>query len=289
MSSSTQDVRSTHKTEHAEIVLLGDASRHGVVGFNQEGRDLNLVREPYFHLNVYRFMDKGRLMAIARDQPFQTEHAPSGMTLRWQATQEHPAELTAEYRVSDPATVDVHLTSQTLEPLQGYEVYLSSYFDFSMDPYMVIPSLPGKEDDGDQILLKVCHNPLINRYYVVFPRDAQAAALRFDGRWINPDTGKIIAHWVTGPVFSHPIVLMARADEYVVQMVDPDSCIGIGTTYSGDPDDNIVKHNALYLSLFGRDTDTGTRQTARIRQILCSGKPTVDELLHLYHEFLKSA
>ncbi len=289
MSSSTQDVRLTHKTQQAEIILQGDATRHGVVGLRQPGNELNLVREPYFHLNVYRFMDRGRLMAIARDQPFQTEHTSSGMTLRWQATQEHPAELTAEYRVSDPATVDVHLTSQTLQPLKAYEVYLSSYFDFSMDPYIVIPSLPGKVEDGDQILLKLEHNDLINRHYLVFPRDSRSAALRFDGRWLDSNSGKVIAHWVSGPAFSHPIVVMSHGDAFVVQMVDPQSCIGIGTTYSGDPNDNIVKHNALYLSLFGNDTVAGTRQSARIRQVLCSGQPTVEHLIQLYRQFIAAA
>lgn len=275
-----------HETSEASITLMGSAARHGVTALFPRGSQLNLVREPYFSLNVYRFMDKGRLMAISRDEPFETERTPNGMILRWQATAAHPAELVAEYHVVGPGTVDVHLTSTTNEALSAYEVYLSSYFDFSMDPYIVAPSLPGKKEKADQRLLKLTDNPLIHGHYLVFPADSRGAALRFDGRWIDPATGRSIAPWVSGPFLAYPITLMANEEFTVVQMVDPDSWLGIGTTYSGDPDDNIVRHNALYISLFGNDTEAGTQQSARIRQVFRKGLPTVEELLEMYDEFV---
>lgn len=284
----SQELRWTHTTDSTRIVLQGEPTRHGVVSLCHNNSDVDLVREPYFALNFYRFMDQGRLMAVARDEPFQAEGTADGMTLRWQATADHPAELVADYRISGPDTIDLHVTSKTLAPLKAYEVYLSSYFDFSMDPYIVIPKEWNKSDNSDQLLLKLIDHPLIHSHYLVFPRNSRAAAQRFDGRWINPSTGKLIAPWISGPMLSHPIVIMARENEYVVQMIDPDSWLAIGTTYSGQPDDNIVRHNALYLSLFGDDTEADTVQTARIRQVLCSGTPSIENALALYEQFLVS-
>ena len=65
-----------------EVVLRADAKRHGLVCLRRQGSELNLVRQPYFSLNVYRFMSAGTLMAIAHDEPFEAEARPGGVTLR---------------------------------------------------------------------------------------------------------------------------------------------------------------------------------------------------------------
>lgn len=288
MSSGLAPTERVHDTELAQLTLLGERSKHGVVDFRQHGSGLNLVRQPYYQLNVYRFMDQGRLMAIARDEPFETKINEDGMTLKWQATDDHPAELDVEYRVSDPAIIDLFLTSRTLQPLRNYEVYLSSYFDFSMDPYIVLPDFRGKTERADQRIAKLVDNEIVHSHYLVFPKDERSATLRMDGRWNDPSTGKTIAYWVTGPSPAFPIVFMARDKEYIVQMIDPKSWFNIGTTYAGHPWDDIVRHNALYISLFGHDTEANTRQTARIRQVLCKGEPTLEHLFKLYDDFLST-
>lgn len=269
-----------------EVVLRADARRHGLVCLRRRGSELNLVRQPYFSLNVYRFMSAGKLMAIARDEPFEVEVRPDGVTLRWQATVAHPARLTAEYAVRDEGTVDVTLTSEVEARLEGYEVYLSSYFDFALEPYAVLPSWPGRTGAGDQRLVKLVDSPLIHGNYLVFPRDSRAASQRFDGRWIDAKTGKLIAPWVSGPFYGRPAAVMARPGEYVVQMADPTSCIGIGTTYAGSLEDSIVRHNALYFSFFGEDVTPGARQVARMRQCVRAGEPTIEDVLALYDAFV---
>lgn len=276
---------SLHVRGH-EVALRADGEKHGIVAIRAGADSVNLVREPYFALNVYRFMCAGKLMAYARTEPFDVERSASGLTLCWRPTRAHPGTLRAEYAVKEPAIVDLTLQAEVSVATPGYEVYISSYFDYSLEPYAIVSEWPGARNRDRLKLLKLEDAPFIHGHYLVFPRDSRAASLRFDGRWIDPANGRPMAYWATGPFYARPIVIMARGDLFVAQMADPGACLAVAATYaSPDPSDDIQRHNATYLSFFGDDAEPGEVRTARVRQVVGEGPITLEKVLELYDVF----
>lgn len=282
------DKRYSFRLENADMVLGADNGKHGLVSHRVPGIGYDLVRDPYFVLNLYRIMNEGRLRAIARQEPFVvSEESASGIRLQWEPTEANPCRMEAAYTIVDASTIDLILTIEAMKPLSGHELTVSSYFDFLLEPYAVLPRWPAKTDDSDMHLLKVEDHPYIKGHYVYFPRDNEAAYTHLDGRWLDEKSGKPIAHFVTGPYYGRPIAVMGNEDVHVVQMADPAECGAIGITYSSpEESDSIRRHNALYFTLFGGDMQAGDRRTARLRQVTVTGKPNLEQLLGLYKQFV---
>lgn len=274
----------------ANIVLGADREKHGLVSYRKQGIGFDLVREPYFALNLYRIMNGGCLSGIARTEPFRIEsESANKLVLHWEPTPTNPCRMEAVYEIIDAATIDLTISIEAASPLSKHELSISSYFDFTLEPYAVLPSWPAKTGDGDMVLHKVEDHPLIRGHYVFLPRDNEAGHTLLDGRWINEKTGKPIAHFVTGPFYGRPIAIMSNEDVHVVQMADPSECSAVGITYSSlNEEDSIRKHNALYFTLFGSDLQQGERRTAVMRQVVLSGKPTLERTLELYDQFMSS-
>ncbi len=284
------DNRYTFQFPETRLILGADKQRHGIVSLRTQETSGELIREPYFGLNVYRLMSSGKLMGVARYEPFRvTSPAGNRLVLEWEPQDVHPCNMIASYEAINEFVVDFTLSVEALKPLERYEVSISSYFDFSLEPYAVISSWPGKNDDADMRLIKMEDHPYIKGHYFCLPRDQQAAHIRTDGRWADPGTGRMIAHHVIGPCYGRPIAIMASKQEYVVQMTDPDHCLAIDVTYaSKDTEDNIMQHNATYQNLFGDNLQAGDKRSARIRQVLCKGEVNLSNVLNLYNEFLSS-
>ncbi|MFC3767405.1 hypothetical protein ACFOSW_01865 [Paenibacillus sp. GCM10012303] len=282
------DKRYSFRLDDTDIVLGADKGKHGLVSCRVPGIGYDLVREPYYVLNLYRIMNEGRLRAIARNEPFVvSEETASGIRLQWEPTEANPCRMEAVYTIADASTIDLSITIEAVKPLSGHELTISSYFDFLLEPYAVLPNWPGKKDDSDLHLLKVEDHPYIKGHYVYFPRDNEAAHTHLDGRWLDEKSGKPIAHFVTGPYYGRPIAVMGNEDVHVVQMADPAECGAIGITYSSpEENDSIRRHNALYFTLFGGQLQAGDRREARMRQVILSGKPSLDRLLELYKQFV---
>ncbi|MFB9756881.1 hypothetical protein ACFFNY_35390 [Paenibacillus hodogayensis] len=276
--------RYTLRARDTAVVLGADRQRHGLVSLTAPGLERNVVREPYFALNLYRIMHGGRLAAIARYEPFELVYATeSGLKLAWQPTEANPCRLEAEYTIVDEATVDLKLFLEAQQPLSNYELTVSSYFDFALEPYSVVPSWPGKTAEDDLLLLKLEDHPYIKGHYVYLPRDNSAAHTLLDGRWLDEKSGRPIAHFVTGPCYGVPAAVMGTESLHIVQAARPDECRAIGITYSSPDESDIIRqHNALYFTLFGGDLEPGDRRTAAIRQTLVAGPPTLASVRRVY-------
>ncbi|RKN85681.1 hypothetical protein [Paenibacillus ginsengarvi] len=273
-----------------ELVLGADKERHGLVSMRLPGTGFDIVREPYYALNLYRIMYDRRLQGIARYEPFTVrELSERGVTLHFTPTEVNPCEMEAVYEIKDDSTIDLTVTVEAFRPASKFEITVSSYFDFALEPYIVFPNWPGRTDSADMLLHKVEDHPLIKGHYVYFPRDNEAGHTRLDGRWLNEKTGLPIAPFVTGPFYGKPVALMSDGAVSIVQMADPDECAAIGTTYSSAEDaDSIRRHNALYFTLFGADLRTGERRTARLRQHVLTGRPELTPVLEAYTDFNKN-
>ncbi|MEF3302258.1 hypothetical protein [Paenibacillus sp. GYB003] len=283
-----EPVRFRFRIGETEAVLGADKEKHGLVSLRAPGANVELVREPYFALNLYRIMYDRRLHGIARHEPFHVRsRTERGIALEWEATDVNPCRLEAVYELADEATIDLTVSLEARRPASKYEITVSSYFDFALEPYAVIPTWPGKTAGADLLLHKVDDHPLLKGHYVYFPRDNEAGRTRMDGRWLNEKTGLPIAPFVTGPFYGKPVALMAGAGIQVLQMADPAECSAIGTTYaSPDEADSIRRHNALYFTLFGGDLRPGDRRTARMRQTVLTGEPAANPVLERFETFM---
>lgn len=264
------------------VKLDGDEKRHGIVSLTTGENQPDIVREPYFLMNIYRVLADGKLWTIARGEPFSTDWHGDGVTLHWNPTSTLPAELRASYVVEEDATVTLRFRVRAVRDLERFEVSVGSYFDFAYEPYAV---LSVDSQDGTRqrhpVLWKAEDQPLLRGHYVHLPRDDQGSITRMDGRWNDSATGKSIAPAVYGPEYGWPVAAMASREHqvYVVQSTSREVCDGISITYSSDnPKDNIRNHNATYFSLFGEDLKQGEEREATIRQHVLHGEPTLEKI-----------
>lgn len=271
-----------------EIKLDGDEKRHGIVSLTTGKGQPNMVRDPYFLLNIYRVLADGKLWTVARSEPFTTDWHTNGVTLHWNPTATLPAELRASYVVEDDASVTLRFRVRAVRDLARFEISVGSYFDFSYEPYAVLSINP---QDGTHVrqpvLWKAEDQAFVRGHYIHLPRDDQGSITRMDGRWNNPETGKTIAPAVYGPEYGEPVAVMASAEHqiYVVQSTSREVCDAISITYSSDnTNDNIRNHNATYFSLFGEDLKQGDEREATIRQSILQGQPTLEKIREIMGE-----
>jgi len=264
------------------VKLDGGEKRHGIVSLTTGDGQPDIVREPYFLMNIYRVLADGKLWTVARGEPFTTDWHGDGMTLHWNPTATLPAELRASYVVEDDATVTLHFRVRAVRDLARLEVSVGSYFDFSYEPYAVLSVDP---QDGTRqrqpVLWKAEDQDLVRGHYIHLPRDDQGSITRMDGRWNSPETGKSIAPAVYGPEYCWPLAVMASKEHqvYVVQSTLRDACDGISITYSSDNvKDNIRNHNATYFSLFGEDLKQGEERETVVRQAILQGAPNLEDI-----------
>lgn len=281
--------RTTFHVGNTTIVLGADKEKHGLASLRRPEVGFDLVREPYFALNLYRIMYDRRLHGIARYEPIRvTAESARGLVLEWEPTEVNPCRVEAAYELVDEATIDLTVSIESARAASEFEITISSYFDFALEPYAVIPRFPGKLDDADMLLHKVEDHPLIKGHYVYLPRDNKGGHTRLDGRWLNEKTGLPIAPFVTGPFYGRAIAVMGNRDVSAIQLADPAECAAIGITYSSpEENDNIRKHNALYFTLFGGDLQPGDRRTARMRQVVKAGEATLEGVLEAYNQFIR--
>jgi len=284
------DTGATWKNEKKGIgVELGATrERHGVVSLTTGAHQPNVVREPYFLLNIYRVLADRKLWTIARSEPFTTEWRDDGMALRWQPNETLPLEMRAAYTFDEGGGLTLDFWVRAARELEDLEISVSSYFDFAYEPFGVLNIVTQDEARRAQpVLWKAEDQVFVRGHYIHLPRDDKGALLRMDGRWNNAD-GKCIAPAVYGPQFAWPVAVMAapnleNADDetgnFIVQSTTRESCVAISLTYSSDNEkDSIRNHNATYFSLFGESLKRGEERNATLRQTVLRGTPTLEKI-----------
>jgi hypothetical protein len=165
---------------------------------------------------------------------------------RWPASDDRPFELSARYRWSGPANLEVVTTVQAREDLPDFESFFASYLSERFTVAQVRTQegfvSAGKEHGEWQI----------------FPRDPGAVALIRDGRWKLPPNP---VDWVVRPSFDRPVAVRRDPGSglAVVFTAPREECFAIATPHQAE------SHYSLYLSLFGRTLKAGERARARAR------------------------
>lgn len=277
--------------ERRGVTSLRAADTAGTAGQEPAGYGRELVRGRAYLLNVYRMLCTGRLMAIAHDEPVQASLEDDTLRIRWQPTEAHPVRLTAAYRIGAPDTVDVDFTVTAERDVPEYELLPSSYFDFSLEPYAIVPARPYQSGLDDLRLFRLEHNPFFQGYYVFLGRDLEAVRTRWDGRYQNT-AGHPPAWFVSGPAYGLPVGVMGNETMHVVQVALRADCASITTTYvdteapRGEPKDGIARHNAVYFGLWASDIAAGETRTTCVRQVLRSGPPTLESIREIHDAFV---
>ena len=152
-----------YATSSMNLELRADQEMQGVTSLRMAGSKQELVQRPppLFLLNAYRLFATGRLLAIARTEPFDSSVEDGRLCLRWKPTTQHPVRLEMTYEVMAPATVDVTLTAIAEQDITGYEVFTSSYFDYTLEPSIVVPLRAGQTEFDELRLLKLKGNPFV--------------------------------------------------------------------------------------------------------------------------------
>lgn len=217
----------------------------------------------------------------ARDWPSQTALRSDGaLEVVWPAGDDHPLVLAARFRWSAPDTLDAEWSATPQVAMPAFEFFLSSYFADGFDASVYVR--PNYFQGGEAALLPADVNPLVDGTYLIFPRDRQAAAMIFDGRWELPPNP---VQWSVTRLLAGPLGVRRHAPSGVTALVmgQPDGCFAVSTPYNKTPPDGVAGHRSLYLSLFGRDLAAG--ETARARTRLVVAKLSDAESVGRYEQF----
>ncbi len=220
------------------------------------------------------FTTDQRYGAMAWDWPSTSKRLPDGaVEVTRAAAPDRPFDLTAVYRWTGPATLDLAITVKAHEDLDDFEIFLASYFDKAFpSPYVYTRSAPeakpgftlATQSDGD---------------WQLFPRNDKVLAIVHDGRWTKPPYP---LNWAIRPPFAAPLAFRRNADRSlaVAVMSPPTDCFAISTPYEGET------HYSLYPSLFGRDVQAGQTAPARVRFVVTTDISD-SNILNLYENYVQ--
>jgi hypothetical protein len=228
--------------------------------------------------SFYRiFTTNKRYGHAAWDWPSVSKLLPDGaVQIVWPEGKDHPFEITAVYRLTKEATVDLETTVKAQKDLQQFEVFLASYFHESFPtPYVYVGANMETKGKSGFLLAEKSFGD-----WQMFPREKEVLQIIRDGRWQKEPNP---VNWVIMPYFAAPVCV--RLNEALklaaVLMAPRDDCFAISTPYKGEG------HYSIYLSLFGQDVKAG--ETVRARSRLVVTTPISNQqILGLYQKYIKT-
>ena len=224
----------------------------------------------------YRLLDAGNRYGDGGwDWTSASRNSEDGsVEVNWSADDEHPFDMSAVYRWSDPGTLDVTTSVIPKRDLPSFEVFLASYFEGFPESYVYVESCP--ETGGTAGFLKARREVA---QWQMFPRDDRAVQMIGDGRWQRPPHP---VQWKIMPHLAAPLAMRRDPERKLTALVmaPPDDCFAIATPFGAD------SHRSLYLSLIGRDLKAGSGATVRARLVI-SRDISDDKASALYRAYLK--
>ena len=267
--------------------IRADGAYHGVTRLVDKRTGRQVIDPRYSALNLFKLMSANQMMG----QPRQMERAsrpiasPSGLEIRWPASEGHTGELVARYEVVAPNAVDLLVTVKLQRSYAGYELFLSSYFDKRFQPHVCLKGRPDKPPDW--VLPTV--SDVFRGTVLVFPRDVHAARLCLDGRWDRDERRTPVVQMCPVRHYAHCLAVQADPESRlaVVLMSDPRCCYAISTRYHADGDaDRLTTYSAFDLSLFGDNAVPGSELRARVRLAVVEIDDQWKSVLEAYQVFL---
>ncbi len=245
-----------------------DGKSQGIASLVYAPTGMELARAPGL-LSYYRVLAAGaRYGHAAREWPVAAAVRPDGtLELHFAAGKDHPLELTGIFRWASPDSLDLETIVKPQVAMPRMEMFLSSYLAAGCEGLAYVQ--PSRLEGGKPArFLPADWCPLFDGNFLVFPRDRQAMALIYDGRWEIPPNP---VTWCFSRYLAAPLVLRrhAAAGLTVALMSSPQDCFAAMLPYNKQPPDPVSSHYSLYLSLFGRDLAPGETARARCRLLVC--------------------
>lgn len=257
-----------------------DGAYHGITRLEDKRTGRQVIDPRYSALNLFRLMSVNRLMGEPRQMERTVVADPFWVQVTWKATETHEGEISARYTVVAENAIDVTVTVRSQGTYEGYELFMSSYFDKALRPHVHLQTLRGET----RSLVVPTVNDVFRGTLLVFPRDAHAARRGLDGRW-DPRTIQLcpVRHYM------HCLAYLTDPDDRlaVVLMSRPKDCFAISTRYHAVNDaDRLTTYSAFDLSLFGDDLLPESEQTVTVRLALTAPGDDRSGPLELYRAFL---
>ena len=238
------------------------------------------------HLNLYRVYAGKETFGSLRDDLAEVERLKDGAQLTWPASEKRPVTVTASWRLTGPAQIDLHLKATPTRDLKNFEILPASYCPVNMVKHAYLQ----RNGKPSPVAVKTSVAPDAAKLYPFFP-------LTSADRVPQEATGRILSSWkwpttVEKEYAALPIVFAADAGTEIVLLGDPSSTSAVCATPrpdTGNPEDwnSVGQHSALYLSFFCRDVKAGQSVTARARLIF-QKRTAQSAVAHLrqYREFV---
>ena len=272
-------------TGRIEGTIRLDGAYHGVTRLVDKRTGRQVIDPRYSALNLFKLMSVNQIMGQPRSMERTIRISSDGIEATWAATEGHKAEITARYELPQPNAVDVTVTVRSQGTYRGYELFMSSYFDKVLRPYVYLESR-GREAP-ELVLPRV--NDVFRGTVLVFPRDAHAARACLDGRWDRNEWNTPTVQMCPVRRYAHCLGFLADPEGQVgvALMSRPGDCYAISTRYFAEDDaDRLTTYSAFDLSLFGDDLLPGTGRSVKVRLALTELDGDLSQPLELYRAFL---
>jgi hypothetical protein len=294
--SSSDPDRFEFETERMQGTIRLDGAYHGVTRLVDKATGRQVIDSRFSALNLFRLMSVNRVMGLPRTMKRTTKSAVNWVEATWppsdahrgEMTDRHEGVITARYEIVSPQAIDLTVTVESQGTYAGYELFLSSYFDKALTPYVYLQPVRGatQADRGDVQPVVPTVNDVFRGTLLVFPRDAHMARLGLDGRWDK-------SHIQLCPVrhYAHCLAVVADAKRKlgVVIMSHPRDCFAFSTRYHAEQDsDRLTTYSAFDFSLFGNDLLPGSRRVVKIRLVLTELDEKMSQPMELYRAFVSA-
>ncbi|MEM1294584.1 MAG: hypothetical protein AAGH89_04420 [Verrucomicrobiota bacterium] len=248
---------------------------HGFRGlvFKPTGKDLHASvgkvgakRRHQGHLNVYRVYAGKETFGSLRDDLAEVERLDDGAQLTWPASEQRPVEVSATWRITGAAQIDLEIEAIPNRDLSNFEILPAVYCPVQMVKRVYLE----RNGEAEPVVVKTPDDSEESLLYPFFPltaedREPQKASGRIQSEWTWPTS-------VEEEEAALPIVLADDGETEIILFGHPDSTSAVCATPrpdSGEPENwnSVGQHSALYLSFFCRDIKAGEKQLARARLI----------------------
>ncbi len=265
-----------------------EGSYHGVNRFTLKQMERQVIDPRYSALNLFKLMARNQYMGMPRSMKRMVKVMPDALEVTWPPTEQHKAELTARYEVSGPASVDVTVTVRSEGTYPAYEVFMPSYFDKTLRPYLYLKK---RRPQNPPDLVVPTVNDVFRGTLLVFPRDIHGARVAIDGRWDRNESNANVVPVTPVRNYAHCLAFLVDTDKTfaVVVMAHPRDCYAISARYfADDPKDRMTSYSAVDFCMFGENLLPGSKRTARLRLALTPLDEDMSQPLQLYRDFISS-
>ncbi len=274
------------ETQELKGFLLPEGQRHGIKSLLHKPTGIDVVHPKYDVLNFFLLFSTNHCMGTDREKERTVQATEDGIVIHWAPTEDHKAELIALYQFKEPKIVDLTVAVRSQWVYPAYEVFLSNYFDPSMQPYVYVQGSPYADPPNQPQWIAPSVNDVFVGTGLVFPRDQHAARLSVDGRW---ERIWALYQWNPQRYYAKPVMFQTDPQRRIaaVLMSRPEDCFAVVSGYNSPNENDPFKgQNPLYLSLFGNDLVIGSERTAKVRLQVTELDEVMKRPLKLYEAFL---